>query len=122
MPAAPLQAFIIDSWFDNYVGVVMLVRIVNGTLKPKDKILFMANGAQHLTEHVGVFTPKSQDRDSLSAGQVGFVIAGIKELKDAKVGDTVTLSYAPAASALARFQRSAAASVRRTIPRRIESV
>ncbi len=58
---APLQALIIDSWFDNYVGVVMLVRIVNGTLKPKDKILFMATGAQHLTEHVGVFTPKSQN-------------------------------------------------------------
>ncbi|BCK87902.1 elongation factor 4 [Sideroxyarcus emersonii] len=101
---APLQALIIDSWFDNYVGVVMLVRIVNGTLKPKDKILFMATGAQHLTEHVGVFTPKSQDRDSLSAGQVGFVIAGIKELKDAKVGDTVTLLSRPAASALPGFK------------------
>ncbi|OIR17208.1 elongation factor 4 [mine drainage metagenome] len=101
---APLQALIIDSWFDNYVGVVMLVRIVNGTLKPKDKILFMATGAQHLTEHVGVFTPKSQDRDSLSAGQVGFVIAGIKELKDAKVGDTVTLVSRPAASALPGFK------------------
>src|SRR5512145_2335670 len=59
-PAAPLQALIIDSWFDNYVGVVMLVRVVNGTIKPQDKILFMATGAQHLTEHVGVFTPKSQ--------------------------------------------------------------
>jgi GTP-binding protein LepA len=103
-PDAPLQALIIDSWFDNYVGVVMLVRIVNGTLKPKDKILFMATGAQHLTEHVGVFTPKSQDRGSLSAGQVGFVIAGIKELKDAKVGDTVTLAARPAASALPGFK------------------
>ncbi len=102
--AAPLQALIIDSWFDNYVGVVMLVRIVNGTLKPKDKILFMANGAQHLTEHVGVFTPKSQNRDSLSAGQVGFVIAGIKELKDAKVGDTVTSATRPASSALPGFK------------------
>jgi len=101
---APLQALIIDSWFDNYVGVVMLVRIVNGTLKPKDKILLMATGAQHLTEHVGVFTPKSQDRESLSAGQVGFVIAGIKELKDAKVGDTVTLLSKPAASALPGFK------------------
>jgi GTP-binding protein LepA len=103
-PDAPLQALIIDSWFDNYVGVVMLVRIVNGTLKPKDKILFMATGAQHLTEHVGVFTPKSQDRGSLSAGQVGFVIAGIKELKDAKVGDAVTLAARPAASALPGFK------------------
>ena len=101
---APLQALIIDSWFDNYVGVVMLVRIVNGTLKSKDRILLMATGAQHLTEHVGVFTPKSQNRETLSAGQVGFVIAGIKELKDAKVGDTVTLTSKPAASPLPGFK------------------
>ncbi|HEY5994746.1 MAG TPA: translation elongation factor 4 [Gallionellaceae bacterium] len=103
-PDAPLQALIIDSWFDNYVGVVMLVRIVNGTLKPKDKILLMATGAQHLTEHVGVFTPKSQNRELLSAGQVGFIIAGIKELKDAKVGDTVTLAPRPAAAPLPGFK------------------
>jgi len=90
--ADPLQALIIDSWFDNYVGVVMLVRVVNGTLKPKDKITLMANGSSHLVEHVGVFSPKSVDRPELSAGQVGFVIAGIKELKAAKVGDTVTHS------------------------------
>ncbi len=101
---APLQALIIDSWFDNYVGVVMLVRIVNGTLKPKDKIRLMATGAQHLTEHVGVFTPKSRHLDALSAGQVGFVIAGIKELKDAKVGDTVTLVSNPAAEPLPGFK------------------
>ena len=87
---APLQALIIDSWFDNYVGVVMLIRVVNGTLKPKEKITLMANGSTHLVEHVGVFSPKSVDRPELSAGQVGFVIAGIKELKAAKVGDTVT--------------------------------
>ncbi len=86
----PLQALIIDSWFDNYVGVVMLVRVVNGVLKPKDKITLMANGSTHLVEHVGVFSPKSIDRPELSAGQVGFIIAGIKELKAAKVGDTVT--------------------------------
>ena len=88
--SAPLQALIVDSWFDNYVGVVMLVRVINGTLKPKDKVLLMASGTQHLVEHVGVFTPKSVDRAELSAGQVGFIIAGIKELKAAKVGDTVT--------------------------------
>jgi GTP-binding protein LepA len=88
--ADPLQALIIDSWFDNYVGVVMLVRVVNGVLKPKEKITLMANGSSHLVEHVGVFSPKSVDRPELSAGQVGFVIAGIKELKAAKVGDTVT--------------------------------
>ena len=86
----PLQALIIDSWFDNYVGVVMLVRVVNGVLRPKDKITLMANGSTHLVEHVGVFSPKSVDRPDLSAGQVGFIIAGIKELKAAKVGDTVT--------------------------------
>jgi len=87
---APLQALIIDSWFDNYVGVVMLVRVVNGTLRPKDKILLMSTQSNHLVEHVGVFTPKSVDRPELTAGQVGFIIAGIKELKAAKVGDTVT--------------------------------
>ncbi len=103
-PDAPLQALIVDSWFDNYVGVVMLVRIVNGTLRPKDKILFMATGAQHLVESVGVFTPKSLSRSELSAGQVGFIIAGIKELKSAKVGDTVTIVGKPAAQALLGFK------------------
>jgi GTP-binding protein LepA len=103
-PNAPLQALIIDSWFDNYVGVVMLVRIVNGTLRPKDKILLMATDSQHLTENIGVFTPKSQSRESLSAGQVGFVIAGIKELKAAKVGDTITLAGKPAAQPLPGFK------------------
>jgi GTP-binding protein LepA len=103
-PAAPLKALIIDSWFDNYVGVVMLVRVVDGVLRPKDKIKLMATGAVHLTEQVGVFTPKSVGRDSLSAGGVGFVIAGIKDLKDAKVGDTVTLAERPAAEALPGFK------------------
>lgn len=103
-PNAPLQALIIDSWFDNYVGVVMLVRIVNGVLKPKDKILLMASGATHLCEQTGVFTPKSQQRPHLSAGEVGFIIAGIKQLEDAKVGDTVTLVNKPAASALPGFK------------------
>ncbi len=103
-PDAPLQALIIDSWFDNYVGVVMLVRIVNGTLRPKDKILLMATETQYLTESIGVFTPKSQARDSLTAGQVGFVIAGIKELKSARVGDTITLAGKPAPAPLPGFK------------------
>jgi len=103
-PAAPLQALIIDSWFDNYVGVVMLVRIVNGVLRPKDKILLMASGATHLCEQTGVFTPKSQPRTELSAGEVGFVIAGIKELAHAKVGDTITLAGKPAPSPLPGFK------------------
>ncbi|MCE2830483.1 MAG: translation elongation factor 4 [Oxalobacteraceae bacterium] len=103
-PDAPLQALIVDSWFDNYVGVVMLVRVKNGTLRPKEKILLMATGAQHLVESVGVFTPKSVSRDSLSAGQVGFIIAGIKELKAAKVGDTITLAAKPAPAPLPGFK------------------
>ncbi|GLU32381.1 translation elongation factor 4 [Trinickia caryophylli] len=103
-PNAPLQALIIDSWFDNYVGVVMLVRIVNGTLRPKDKIKLMATDAQYPVEHIGVFTPKSKNLESLSAGQVGFIIAGIKELTAAKVGDTVTLAAKPAAEPLPGFK------------------
>jgi GTP-binding protein LepA len=103
-PDAPLKALIIDSWFDNYVGVVMLVRVVDGVLKPKDNILLMATGAKHLVEQVGVFTPRSAARETLSAGGVGFVIAGIKELKDAKVGDTITLANAPAAAPLPGFK------------------
>ena len=102
--SAPFKALIIDSWFDNYVGVVMLVRVVDGVLKPKEKILMMATGAQNLVEQVGVFTPKSLARTELSAGGVGFIIAGIKELKSAKVGDTVTHVDRPAANALPGFK------------------
>ncbi|KPF70480.1 elongation factor 4 [beta proteobacterium AAP99] len=103
-PDEPLQALIIDSWFDNYVGVVMLVRVVNGTLRPKDKILLMATGATYLTEQVGVFTPKSSQREKLVAGEVGFVIAGIKELKGAKVGDTITIAGKAAPTPLPGFK------------------
>lgn len=103
-PDAPLQTLIIDSWFDNYVGVVMLVRIKNGTLRPKEKIRLMATGSEYLVENVGVFSPRSQSKESLSAGQVGFVIAGIKELKAAKVGDTITLASRPASEPLPGFK------------------
>lgn len=103
-PAAPLKALIIDSWFDNYVGVVMLVRVVDGALRPKDKLCFMATGAVQLCEQVGVFSPKSEQRESLSAGEVGFVISGIKELKAAKVGDTITLADRKATEALPGFK------------------
>ena len=103
-PEKPLQALIIDSWFDNYVGVVMLVRIVNGVLKVKDKITFMATGASHLCEQLGVFTPKSVARTQLSAGEVGFIITGIKELEHAKVGDTITLANKPAELPLPGFK------------------
>jgi len=88
--AGMLKALIIDSWFDNYVGVVMLVRVVDGELRPKDRIRLMSTDAEYLCEQVGVFTPKSMQKASLSAGEVGFVTAGVKELRAAKVGDTVT--------------------------------
>ena len=100
----PLKALIIDAWFDNYVGVVMLVRVVDGEIKPKDKIHLMATKDEHLCEQVGVFTPKSLVRDALKAGEVGFIIAGIKELASAKVGDTVTLAKEKAEEALPGFK------------------
>jgi GTP-binding protein LepA len=103
-PAAPLKARIIDSWFDNYVGVVMLVRVVDGTLRPKDRILLMSTQAGYLCEQVGVFTPKAEVRDELAAGEVGFVISGIKELQAARVGDTVTSAARPAAEPLLGFK------------------
>jgi len=101
---APLKALIIDSWFDNYVGVVMLVRVVDGTLRPKERILLMSTDAAHLCEQVGVFTPKSKHKESLSAGEVGFVTAGVKGLREAKVGDTITHADKPAAAPLPGFK------------------
>jgi GTP-binding protein LepA len=103
-PAGRLKALIIDSWFDNYVGVVMLVRVVDGVVRPKERLQFMSTGAAYLCEQVGVFTPKSRAKDELSAGEVGFVIAGIKELKAARVGDTLTRADAPAAQPLPGFK------------------
>ena len=103
-PQAPLKALIIDSWFDNYVGVVMLVRVVDGTLRPKERIHLMSTGADYLCDQVGVFTPKSKASESLSAGEVGFIVAGIKELRAAKVGDTVTHADKPAAVPLPGFK------------------
>ncbi|MDZ4161027.1 MAG: translation elongation factor 4, partial [Burkholderiales bacterium] len=90
-PAGPLRAMIIDSWFDAYVGVVMLVRVVDGRLAKGERIKMMASGAMYNADNLGVFTPSTQPRPSLEAGEVGFIIAGIKELQAAKVGDTVTL-------------------------------
>lgn len=101
---APLKALIIDSWFDSYVGVVMLVRVVDGVLRPGNKILLMSSKANYLCEEVGVFQPKAVSHESLSAGEVGFIISGIKDLKSAKVGDTVTLADRPAGEPLAGFK------------------
>ncbi|MGH8326183.1 MAG: translation elongation factor 4, partial [Steroidobacteraceae bacterium] len=103
-PAAPLQALIIDSWFDNYVGVVSLVRVVNGTLETGGKIRVMSTGRSHHVDKLGRFTPKSLAERSLSAGEVGFIVAGIKEIDGAPVGDTITLDARPAAAPLPGFK------------------
>jgi GTP-binding protein LepA len=104
-PAAPLQALIIDSWFDNYLGVVSLVRVVNGSIKRKQKIVMMSTGKSHIVDKLGVFTPKSLNKESLDTGEVGFVIAGIKDIFGAPVGDTITATDEPCAQPLPGFQQ-----------------
>ena len=103
-PNKPLKAIIIDAWFDNYVGVVMLVRVVDGKIQPKDKIHLMATSAEFICEQVGIFTPKALNKKNLNAGEVGFIICGIKELDNAKVGDTVTLAKNRAIEAFPDFK------------------
>jgi GTP-binding protein LepA len=102
---APLKALIVDSWFDNYQGVVSLVRIVEGQLNVKDKIQIMSNGQIHQVDKLGVFTPKAFPQTSLKAGEVGFIVAGIKEIHGAPVGDTITLAKAPAKDILPGFKK-----------------
>src|SRR5580700_10773936 len=104
-PDAPLQALIVDSWFDNYVGVVSLVRVVNGRLARGEKIRVMSTGRSHYVDKLGRFTPKSIALESLSAGEVGFVIAGIREIDGAPVGDTITLEGRPSATPLPGFKQ-----------------
>jgi len=104
-PDAPLQALIVDSWFDNYVGVVTLVRIFNGTIKVNDKVRVMSTGRTHQVDKLGRFTPKSVAAASLGPGDVGFVIAGIKEIDGAPVGDTITLEYKQAAEPVPGFKQ-----------------
>ncbi|MFO0336901.1 MAG: translation elongation factor 4 [Pseudomonadota bacterium] len=104
-PHGPLQALIIDSWFDNYVGVVSLVRVVNGTLKRGQKIRVWTTGRAHECTRLGRFTPKRIDGEELSAGEVGFVIAGIKEIDGAPVGDTITLESRPCSAPLPGFKK-----------------
>jgi GTP-binding protein LepA len=101
----PLQALIIDSWFDNYLGVVSLVRIVNGSIRRKQKITVMSTGKSFYAEKIGVFTPNRTETDSLNTGEVGFVVAGIKDIFGAPVGDTITATDNPAAKALPGFQK-----------------
>ena len=102
---APLQALIIDSWFDSYLGVVSLVRIVNGALRKGDKMRIMSTGRAYEVDQVGIFTPKRTPRDVLQAGEVGYVVAGIKEIQGAPVGDTLTLEKYQADKALPGFKR-----------------
>ncbi len=101
---APLQALIIDSWFDTYLGVVSLVRVKQGVLKKNEKIQIMSSGRTYLVDRVGIFTPKKLDTDILRAGEVGYIIAGIKEIDGAPVGDTLTHAHHPAASPLPGFK------------------
>ncbi|WP_302175743.1 translation elongation factor 4 [uncultured Hydrogenophaga sp.] len=109
-PNAPLRAMIVDSWFDTYVGVVMLVRVVDGRLQKGERFKMMATNTVYNADNLGVFTPANQPRDSLEAGEVGYIIAGIKELQAAKVGDTITLekklpnNLGPATEALPGFK------------------
>jgi len=102
---APLQALIIDSWFDNYLGVVSLVRVKNGSMSKKQKITIMSTGRSHLVEQVGVFTPKRLEKSILGPGEVGFMVASIKDIYGAPVGDTITSTDNPATETLPGFQK-----------------
>ncbi len=103
-PEGPLQALIIDSWFDPYVGVISLIRVMNGSIKRRDKFVIMSTGRSYQAEKVGVFTPKRKDMPELATGEVGYIIAGIKEIDAAPVGDTITLADNPAAEPLPGFK------------------
>ena len=102
---APLQALIVDSWFDNYLGVVSLVRVKNGVLRKGDKIIARSIGRAHTVDSVGIFTPKRRESEALQAGEVGFVVAGIKDIHGAPVGDTLTLARTPDVAPLPGFQQ-----------------
>jgi GTP-binding protein LepA len=102
--SASLKALIIDSWFDSYTGVVALVRIIDGTVKPKQKIMAMSSGRSYQVESVGIFSPKRQEKEILKAGEVGFLIAGVKNIDGAKIGDTLTSAERPAAQPLPGFK------------------
>ncbi len=103
--SAPLQALIIDSWFDNYLGVVSLVRVKHGMLRKRDKILIKSTGKSHQVDSLGIYNPKREELPQLVAGDVGFIVAGIKEIHGAPVGDTITLASTPDVSALPGFKR-----------------
>ena len=127
-PDAPLRAMIVDSWFDTYVGVVMLVRVVDGHLNKGERFKMMATGTVYNADNLGVFTPANEPRDALQAGEVGYVIAGIKELQAAKVGDTITLEKKAAQqlgtrrTGITGLQRNTATGIRRFVPHRSQPI
>ena len=102
----PLQALVIDSWFDNYVGVVMLVRVFDGIINAKEKIVMMSIGETFVVDQLGVFTPKAEKLESLESGQVGFIVTGMKDITNAKVGDTITKFNNPSKIPLEGFKES----------------
>ena len=113
---APLQALIIDSWFDNYLGVVSLVRVTQGTLRKKDKILVKSTGQNYQAESVGIFTPKQTETGVLHAGEVGFIVAGVKDIHGAPVGDTLTHVKTPDVESLTGFPESTATGLFWSVP------
>ncbi len=112
-----MQALIIDSWFDNYLGVVSLVRVMQGEIKPGEKLLVMSTGRAHEVSEVGVFTPKRKKLDKLGAGEVGWITAAIKDVHGAPVGDTLTHAGKPAPASVTGFSDHAAARVCGLVPR-----
>ena len=114
-PSAPLKALIFDSWYDPYRGVVIVVRVLDGTLRKGTKIRLMAQGQDYEAEQIGVFSPKPEPIDELGAGEVGFIVANIKTVSDAKIGDTITETHRPADAAVSRLQRAEADGVRRAV-------
>ena len=112
---APLKAMLVDSWYDAYLGVVVLVRVIDGTLKKGMKIRMMSTGATHPVDQVGVFRPKRDTVDELSAGEIGYFTAAIKEVADTRVGDTVTEDKKPCRHRFGRFQTGAARCVLRSV-------
>ena len=117
-PDAPLKALIFDSWYDPYRGVVIVVRVIDGVLRPGMKIRLMAEGQDYESLQVGIFTPKAMPVDELGVGEVGFLVANIKKISDAKIGDTITESGAAGARAVPRLQAAEADGVRRLLPGR----
>lgn len=104
-PDGPLQALIIDSWFDNYLGVVSLIRIKNGSLRKGEKVKVMSTGQAYNADRLGIFTPKQIDRDVLNCGEVGWLVCAIKDIHGAPVGDTLTLARNPAEKSLPGFKK-----------------